>query len=161
MGSYPLDIHHTSNKIHMLSSSTTQPSCRTFNMEGPSGPCQSGKRARAALFRAGRGPERQSGKGATQMACYSLVRKDGEVELIEGADTYEQEGPLTTFFQVAPDRRVIDCWSVRLMSIRTTEIASIRRENNIAPIRREAGAASADRIEAPQRCGLEITGAVG
>ena len=95
------------------------------------------------------------------MACYSLVRKDGEVELIEGADTYEQEGPLTTFFQVAPDRRVIDCWSVRLMSIRTTEIASIRRENNVAPIRREAGAASADRIEAAQRCGLEITGAVG
>ena len=95
------------------------------------------------------------------MACYSLVRKDGEVELIEGADTYEQEGPLTTFFQVAPDRRVIDCWSVRLMSIRTTEIASIRRENNMAPIRREAGAASADRIEAAQRCGLEITAAVG
>jgi len=95
------------------------------------------------------------------MACYSLVRKDGEVELIEGADTYEQEGPLTTFFQVAPDRRVIDCWSVRLMSIRTTEIASIRRENNMASIRREAGAVSADRIEAAQRCGLEITAAVG
>ena len=86
------------------------------------------------------------------MACYTLVRKDGEVELIEGADTYEQEGPLTTFFQVAPDRRVIDCWSVRLMSIRTTEIASIRRA---------AGTASADRVEAAQRCGLEIAGAVG
>ena len=95
------------------------------------------------------------------MACYSLVRKDGEVELIEGADTYEQEGPLTTFFQVAPDRRVIDCWSVRLMSIRTTEIASIRRENNLAPIGREAGAASADGIESAQRCRLEIAAAVG
>jgi hypothetical protein len=85
------------------------------------------------------------------MACYTLVRKDGEVELIEGADTYEQEGPLTTFFQVAPDRRVIDCWSVRLMSIRTTEIASIRRE---------AGTTSADRVEAAQRGSLEIAAAV-
>ncbi len=95
------------------------------------------------------------------MACYTLVRKDGEVELIEGADTYEQEGPLTTFFQVAPDRRVIDCWSVRLMSIRTTEIASIRRENNMSSIRRESGNQSADRVEAAQRCALEIAGAVG
>jgi len=87
------------------------------------------------------------------MACYTLVRKDGEVELIEGADTYEQEGPLTTFFQVAPDRRVIDCWSVRLMSIRTTEIASIRRETNALP--------STHRVEPAQRCGLEIAAAVG
>ena len=86
------------------------------------------------------------------MACYTLVRKDGEVELIEGADTYEQEGPLTTFFQVARDRRVIDCWSVRLMSIRTTEIASIRRETSTV---------SADRVEAAQRCSFEVTGAVG
>jgi hypothetical protein len=87
------------------------------------------------------------------MACYTLVRKDGEVELIEGADTYEQEGPLTTFFQVAPDRRVIDCWSVRLMSIRTTEIASIRRE--------AGNVASAHRIETAQGCGFEVAAAVG
>ena len=86
------------------------------------------------------------------MACYTLVRKDGEVELIEGADTYEQEGPLTTFFQVAPDRRVIDCWSVRLMSIRTTEIASIRSD---------AGTASSERVETAQRCGFEVTAAIG
>jgi len=95
------------------------------------------------------------------MACYTLVRKDGEVELIEGADTYEQEGPLTTFFQVAPDRRVIDCWSVRLMSIRTTEIASIRRENNAASIRSDAGTASSERVETAQRCGFEVTAAIG
>ena len=87
------------------------------------------------------------------MALYTLVRKDGEeVELIDGADTYEQEGPLTTFFQVAPDRRVIDCWSVRLMSIRTTDIASIRRE---------AASASTRGVEAAQRCRLEIASAVG
>ena len=85
------------------------------------------------------------------MAQYTLVRKDGEVEVIQGADTYEQEGPLTTFFQVAPDRRVIDCWSVRLMSIRTTEIASIRRDNVALP----------HGVETPQRRTLEIARAVG
>jgi hypothetical protein len=93
------------------------------------------------------------------MACYTLTRKDGEIEVIDGADTYEQEGPLTTFFQVAPDRRVIDCWSVRLMSIRTTDIASIRRET---PARAgdDADGLSGDRIEAPQRRSLEVAGSI-
>ena len=64
----------------------------------------------------------------TQMRAHLRLDEDARVveELIDGADTYEQEGPLTTFFQVAPDRRVIDCWSVRLMSIRTSDIASKR-----------------------------------
>ncbi len=61
------------------------------------------------------------------MANYEVVLKDGSVEHIDSADTYEQEGPLTTFFELAPDRQVIDCWSVRLASIRTTEIVRIRR----------------------------------
>ena len=61
------------------------------------------------------------------MATYEVLLKDGSVEHIDGADTYEQEGPLTTFFELAPDRQVIDCWSVRLSSIRTTEIVRIRR----------------------------------
>ena len=94
------------------------------------------------------------------MACYTLMRKDGEIEVIDGADTYEQEGPLTTFFQVAPDRRVIDCWSVRLMSIRTTDIASIRRELVPAPRGDTTDERSTDRIEAPQRRTLEVAGSV-
>ena len=61
------------------------------------------------------------------MATYEVLLKDGSVECIDGADTYEQEGPLTTFFELAPDRQVIDCWSVRLLSIRTTEIVRVRR----------------------------------
>ena len=61
------------------------------------------------------------------MATYEVLLKDSSVELIDGADTYEQEGPLTTFFELAPDRQVIDCWSVRLLSIRTTEIVRVRR----------------------------------
>jgi hypothetical protein len=61
------------------------------------------------------------------MATFEVLLKDGSVELVEGADSYGQEGPLTTFFETADDRRVIDCWSVRLASIRTTDIVRIRR----------------------------------
>lgn len=61
------------------------------------------------------------------MATYEILLKDGSVEEIDGADTYEQEGPLTTFFELAPDRQTIDCWSTRLSSIRTAEIVRIRR----------------------------------
>ncbi len=68
------------------------------------------------------------------MASYEVILKDGSIELIDGADTYEQEGPLTTFFELAPDRQVIDCWSVRLSSIRTTEIVRIRRASPIAAL---------------------------
>ena len=47
-------------------------------------------------------------------------------EVIAGADAYAQEGPLTTFFDT-DGRDVIDSWAVRLMSVRTADIAMIRR----------------------------------
>jgi len=84
------------------------------------------------------------------MAAYALVLKDGEVEWIDGADTYEQEGPLTTFFRTAPDRQVVDCWSTRLLSIRTAEIVCIRRAQG-----------ESSGIESAQRRGLEIADPVG
>jgi hypothetical protein len=66
------------------------------------------------------------------MATYEVVLKDGATERIDGADTYDQEGPLTTFFRTADDRRVIDCWSERLESIRTADIVRIRRASEVA-----------------------------
>ena len=87
------------------------------------------------------------------MATFTLMRRDGELEIVDGADTYEQEGPLTTFFQTADDRRVIDCWSVRLMSVRTADVLMIRRE----PAFRHSGVG----IEPTQRRRLEVTGAIG
>jgi hypothetical protein len=47
-------------------------------------------------------------------------------EVIDGADAYQQEGPLTTFFRTAPGRAVIDCWSMRLASFRTADVRVIR-----------------------------------
>ena len=47
-------------------------------------------------------------------------------EVIDGADAYQQEGPLTTFFRTAPGRTVVDCWSTRLASFRTVDVRVIR-----------------------------------
>jgi len=47
-------------------------------------------------------------------------------EVIDGADAYQQEGPLTTFFRTAPGRAVVDCWSPRLASFRTADVRVIR-----------------------------------
>ena len=58
---------------------------------------------------------------------YEVISADGTTELVAGADTYQQEGPLTTFFRTEPGRRVVDCWSVRLASFRTAEVVRIRR----------------------------------
>lgn len=63
---------------------------------------------------------------------YEVTISDGSTEVITGADTYLQEGPLTTFFRTDPGRRVIDGWSTRLASIRTTEVVRIRRLEALA-----------------------------
>ncbi len=55
---------------------------------------------------------------------YVVVLADDRAEIVEGADAYQQEGPLTTFFRTG--RGVVDCWSVRLASFRTMDIRSIR-----------------------------------
>ena len=58
--------------------------------------------------------------------AYEVTTTEGGVEQVTGADTYVQEGPLTTFFRTDAGRRVVDSWAVRLASFRTSEIARIR-----------------------------------
>ncbi|MBW3573931.1 MAG: hypothetical protein KY450_03555 [Actinobacteria bacterium] len=58
---------------------------------------------------------------------YEVTTNDGSREVVTGADTYQLEGPLTTFFRTEAERRVIDCWSVRLASFRTLDVVRIRR----------------------------------
>lgn len=57
---------------------------------------------------------------------YEVTLTDGTIEQVAGADAYAQEGPLTTFFDTA-GRDVIDSWASRLMSVRTIDIAKVRR----------------------------------
>jgi hypothetical protein len=58
---------------------------------------------------------------------FEVTVGDGMAEVVPGADTYTQEGPLTTFFRTDRGRRVIDCWSERLASFRTADVTRIRR----------------------------------
>ena len=61
------------------------------------------------------------------MASYEVTLRDRTVECVEGVDAYQQEGPMTTFFATRPDRSVVDCWSDRIASFRTSEVLIIRR----------------------------------
>ena len=59
--------------------------------------------------------------------AYEVTISDGTVDVVDGADSYQQEGPLTTFFSTGPERTVVDSWSVRLASYRTASILRVRR----------------------------------
>ena len=58
-------------------------------------------------------------------------RGSGEqrVETVHGADAYQQEGPMTTFFHRAHGRDVIDSWSTRIASFRTADLLIVRRRD--------------------------------
>jgi hypothetical protein len=66
------------------------------------------------------------------MANYNVTLKDRTVEVIDGADAYQQEGQMTTFFATREGRDVVDCWSTRVASFRTSEIVIIRRHARLA-----------------------------
>jgi hypothetical protein len=57
---------------------------------------------------------------------YEVILKDNLVEVVEGADAYVAEGPLTTFFQGRDGRAVLDSWARRLASFRTADIVGVR-----------------------------------
>jgi hypothetical protein len=61
------------------------------------------------------------------MSRYRVTLKDRSTEHIDGVDAYQQEGPMTTFFQVGSGRNVVDTWSTRVASFRTSELLAIRR----------------------------------
>jgi len=63
--------------------------------------------------------------------------EDDAIAMVHGADAYEQEGPLTTFF----DRdggagRLASAFAVRIASFRTSHIVAIRRvdANGVADV---------------------------
>jgi hypothetical protein len=57
-----------------------------------------------------------------------LVRfDDGTTTLVDGGDAYEQEGPLTTFFDRNGAGRLASAFAERIASFRTSRIVEIRR----------------------------------
>lgn len=63
---------------------------------------------------------------------FQVTLKDRTVEVVDGADAYLQEGQMTTFFRTGEGREVVDCWSRRMASFRTSEILIIRRLEEVA-----------------------------
>ena len=61
------------------------------------------------------------------MANYLVTLKDRSTQAVADADAYRPEGQMTTFFRTLAGRDVVDSWSTRLFSVRTTEILMIRR----------------------------------
>jgi len=77
------------------------------------------------------------------MASFEVKLKDGTVEIIEGADAYQPDGQFTTFFALEDGRTVVDCWSMRMASIRSAEIVAVWRRADpaeAAPLRRPSAA---------------------
>jgi len=68
------------------------------------------------------------------MAQFAIQLSKGETITISEADTYQFEGPLTTFFSTGSGRQVIDSWSTRLASYRTADIVSIERFDLVLPL---------------------------
>jgi hypothetical protein len=99
------------------------------------------------------------------VARYEITLKDHTVEVIDEADAYQQEGQMTTFFSVDENRQVVDCWSTRLASFRTSEIVIIRRQittqGTYAPSQAIADSATtpppSTAITARSTCGGRVT----
>jgi hypothetical protein len=66
------------------------------------------------------------------MPTFQVILRDGAVETVDGADAYQQEGPMTTFFRRGDGRDVIDSWSTRMASFRTADLLAVRRHESSA-----------------------------
>ena len=53
--------------------------------------------------------------------------QDRQIERVEDADAFAQEGQMTSFFRLGPGRHTVDAWSTRVASVRTNAILLVRR----------------------------------
>lgn len=58
--------------------------------------------------------------------AFLVTLRDGSEERVEGADAYQQEQSMTTFFRTE-GRQTVDCWAIRMASFRTEQILAVRR----------------------------------
>lgn len=59
--------------------------------------------------------------------AFEVVLMDDSTERVDGADSYQQEGPMTTFFDNDNRPGGLGAWSVKVASFRTERIDRIRR----------------------------------
>lgn len=58
---------------------------------------------------------------------FEVTLTNDEIETIEEVNSYEQEGPMTTFFDNGDRPGGLGCWSVKVASYRTDRILRIRK----------------------------------
>lgn len=58
--------------------------------------------------------------------------EDETTTIVDDADSYEQEGPLTTFFDRNGGGRLSSSFAVRVASFRTAKIVEVRRGDQFA-----------------------------
>jgi hypothetical protein len=63
--------------------------------------------------------------------AFEVTLIDDSTEWVDGADSYQLEGPLTTFYW-GERPRPLDSWSTKVASYRTDRIARIRRREEAA-----------------------------
>lgn len=61
--------------------------------------------------------------------AFEVFLSDETVESVHGADSFQQEGPMTTFFASDGRRGTLDCWSVKVAQFRTDRIERIIRRS--------------------------------
>jgi hypothetical protein len=61
------------------------------------------------------------------MTIFEILFTSGETLRLEGADGYQPEGVMTTFFASGSSRSTIDSWSTRIASYRTADVVSVVR----------------------------------
>ena len=66
------------------------------------------------------------------MPTFEVTLRDRTVETVDGADAYQQEGPMTTIFRRGDGRDDIDSWSIRVASFRTADLLVVRRRDALA-----------------------------
>ncbi len=66
------------------------------------------------------------------MSNFDVFLSDGSRQTVASCDGYALEGPLTTFFASDGGRAVLDSWSTRLASFRTSDVVRIERCASVA-----------------------------
>ena len=78
--------------------------------------------------------------------------EDETTTVVDAADSYEQEGPLTTFFDRNGGGRLASAFAVRVASFRTSKIVEVSRESAETVPALQSSMRSSSSITTSQRC---------
>lgn len=83
---------------------------------------------------------------------FVVLFEDETTTTVDEADSYEQEGPLTTFFDRNGGGRLASAFAVRVASFRTSKIVEVRREDTREDMREDQSTRSSASTTTSHRC---------